>query len=122
MKKFNLDMACKGAPIVTRSGLDARMLCWDVKNTRFPIAVAITQHDGTEMVGQYDMEGLYYRGDERYNLLVKSVKRVCFCFSFVGSDGVRVMGAKIFDSLPLADSHVKALGHGAMVHKIEVED
>lgn len=47
MKNFDLEAAKAGAPVCTRAGFPARIICSDARNEEFPIVamVFITHHD-----------------------------------------------------------------------------
>lgn len=58
-KPFNLEQAKaqNGEGLITRDGRPARLLCSDLKNEQFPLAVAVTTSNGNEYVEQYTKEG-----------------------------------------------------------------
>lgn len=37
MKKFDIELAKAGAPVCTREGRPARIVCWDRKNDEYPV-------------------------------------------------------------------------------------
>lgn len=41
MKDFDLQAAKKGAPVCTRDGHKARIVCFDIRNNDFPIVAVI---------------------------------------------------------------------------------
>ena len=43
MKKFDLEKAKEGAPVCTRDGRPARIVCWDAIGDDFPIVALITK-------------------------------------------------------------------------------
>lgn len=59
MKPFDLEKAKEGAKLCTRDGRPARLLCSDLKDEQFPLAVAITGSDGEEYVTQHSKGGFY---------------------------------------------------------------
>ena len=63
---FSIDLAkkitegkIKGAKIITKNGIDARILAFDLKGD-YPIAVAITLEDDTESVCAMTEKGCFY--------------------------------------------------------------
>ena len=60
MKPFNLKTAKEGAPICTRDGRKAKILCFDLDNEDYKIAAAISMenHKG-EKLETYTIEGRY---------------------------------------------------------------
>ena len=60
MKVFNYNAAKSGAPVQTRDGRKARIICWDYKgvNPELEIIAIITEREGFE-------ETSYHYGDGR---------------------------------------------------------
>jgi hypothetical protein len=56
MKKFDLEKAKAGAPVITRSKKDAKVLLFDRNNARFPIVSIVENKD----VWCYTSEGKWY--------------------------------------------------------------
>lgn len=56
MKKFNVDAAKKGDPVVTRKGKEVKMLYFDRDNERFPL-VAIIEN---KQVSCFTVEGKFF--------------------------------------------------------------
>lgn len=48
MKPFDLEKAKAGAPLCTREGFRARIVCFDANNDRFPIVALLEGEDGKE--------------------------------------------------------------------------
>lgn len=66
MKKFNLEEAKAGKPVVNNHGLPARIVCFDRHyDTRpgYPI-LALVMSNGDEIVRAYSLEGIGANGDE----------------------------------------------------------
>jgi hypothetical protein len=63
MKPFNLEAAKAGAPLVTRDGRQARIICFDKSSAhdKFPI-VALTKgsYGIDESINSYTVEGTYW--------------------------------------------------------------
>ena len=63
MKKFDLEKAKAGAPVCTREGRKVRIVCFDVKNDKFPILALAENPDGTEDIMTYTRDGKYYNNE-----------------------------------------------------------
>jgi hypothetical protein len=54
MKPFNLEEAKAGKPVCTRDGRAARILCFDIVGTDYPLAALVTNKDsGDETIFTY---------------------------------------------------------------------
>lgn len=60
MKPFNLEEAKAGKPVVTREGLPARIICFDIKGADFPMCVLILIED-KESLFAYLTDGIFQR-------------------------------------------------------------
>lgn len=60
MKEFDLAKAKSGAPVCTRDGKPARIICWDANNPDYPI-VALVGGDDIEDVEIYTDDGFWLR-------------------------------------------------------------
>lgn len=58
MKKFDLEAALKGAPVITRGNHPARIICTDAKGN-LPI-IALISNNGVENPVKYTLDGRYY--------------------------------------------------------------
>lgn len=56
MKEFDIEAAKNGAPVQTRDGKTVRIICWDKKDSFYPI-VALYGEDGKEWVETYTLNG-----------------------------------------------------------------
>jgi len=59
MKQSNLEKAKKGHPVITKDGMEARIICSDVKNEEYPIVVLVTDNIGTEDADTYTDDGYF---------------------------------------------------------------
>lgn len=57
MKKFDYEKAKAGAPVCTRDGRPARIVCWDVKYVSYSILALIKDESGYESVMLYTNKG-----------------------------------------------------------------
>lgn len=55
MKKFNLEEAKAGKPVITRDGSEARIICFDMKNDLYPIVALIEDGLESESKAQEDI-------------------------------------------------------------------
>lgn len=58
MKEFDIEAAKNGAPVQTRDGRPARIICWDRKGLPYPIVVLI-DNDGKEWLETYSRNGKF---------------------------------------------------------------
>ena len=59
MKPFDLEAAKAGAPVVTRNGKKARIICFDLNNGEYVLVVAITPGNGREEIVLMKKDGRY---------------------------------------------------------------
>lgn len=76
--KFNLEKAKQGKPVCNGYGMDVRILCYDLKDDKYPIAGAVTDPEtNRETLQKYTLDG-YVIGDGANNngdLFMKLEKR-----------------------------------------------
>lgn len=74
MKPFDLEKAKAGAPVQTRDGKPARIICFDCKSNRSPVIALVTMADGEETPNSYTNDGrchpLYEMGDDLFMVSV----------------------------------------------------
>ena len=76
MKPFDLEAAKAGAPVCTRDGYAARIICTDANDEEYPIVALITCPDGRETPFRHTAAGSFYvNGDGDYDLFMASVKK-----------------------------------------------
>lgn len=80
MKEFNLEKAKEGAPVCTRDGRPARIVCWDVKDVNYSILALAKADNGNESVMLYTNDGKYFIpelnvGSYDSDLMMAPVKR-----------------------------------------------
>ena len=77
MKPFNLEAAKAGAPVVTRNGKKARIICFDLNNGEYVLIALITHDNGREEIVSAKKDGLRFPNSEHsvYDLFMASVKK-----------------------------------------------
>lgn len=63
MKPFDLEKAKAGAPLCTREGFRARIVCFDADNDRFPIVALLKSDNGKEYPVSFTKEGRFSDGE-----------------------------------------------------------
>lgn len=63
MKPFDLEKAKAGAPLCTREGFRARIICFDADNDRFPIVALLKGDNGKEYPVSFTKEGRFSDGE-----------------------------------------------------------
>lgn len=66
MKEFDIELAKKGHPIITRAGQKARIICYDKKDDHYPIIALVEDEAGKEMQVGVTKEGKYYYNNDKY--------------------------------------------------------
>lgn len=64
MKPFDLEKAKAGAPLCTREGFRARIVCFDANNDRFPIVALLEGEDGKEYPASFTKKGRFSDGEK----------------------------------------------------------
>lgn len=77
MKPFNLEQAKAGAPVCTRDGQPARIICYDLKGYKnYPILALVESPVGVEATVSYALNGHHaLDSDTSIDLMMASVKR-----------------------------------------------
>lgn len=74
MKPFDIELAKKGHPVCTKDGRKARIICFDVKGSVYPI-VALVDVNGREVILRYNKKGISYTSPCGYNLMMLPEKK-----------------------------------------------
>lgn len=64
MKPFDLEKAKAGAPVCTREGFKARIVCFDANNDKFPIVALLEGDDGKEYPVSFTKKGRFSDGEK----------------------------------------------------------
>ena len=62
MKEFDIELAKKGAPLITIDGRKARVICYDCKPLHH--LLALIENNGVEITRIYNRDGRYVEGKE----------------------------------------------------------
>ncbi len=90
MKPFDLEKAKAGAPVVTRGGVSARVICFDINDKSYPIAVAIGRCDGGERIASFTLDGKYYAEEQAQHendLVMATIKKTYYVGIYRGEHG-----------------------------------
>ena len=63
-KEFDYEKAKAGAPVCTREGNKARIVCWDANNEGYPIIALVENDDHCEFPYSYTRHGLFDMDEE----------------------------------------------------------
>lgn len=93
MKKFDLEAALKGEPVITKNGLPARIICTDAKG-KYPIVALISKNidnkETREDVQRYTLEGLsLIKSNSEIDLQMADVKKKSYTNIWEGENGKR---------------------------------
>lgn len=78
MKPFDFEKAKAGAPVCTREGFKARIICFDANNNRFPIVALLKDSNSSnEYPVSLTKEGRFSDGevDSSNDLLMEGIKK-----------------------------------------------
>lgn len=111
MKEFDLEKAKAGAPVCTRDGRPARIICWDYQGhevekeeDKFPIIALVKFYDG-ERAFLYRETGK--TRDKKLDLMMLPVKHEGWVRLYKTDDGKQYISAEpIYPSLKSAESAV----------------
>ena len=126
MKPFNLEQAKAGAPVCTRNGQPARIVCYDFKGHKnYPILALIENMAGTESTVSYALNGHHSLDSETgIDLMMVSVKREGWVNLYTYSGGITATDqCTLYPSEKEARSQIrKVSGVYIATVKIEWED
>ena len=126
MKPFNLEQAKAGAPVCTRNGWPARIVCYDCKGYKnYPILALIESPVGVESILSYALNGHHSLDSEAdKDLMMASVKREGWVNLYTHPCGTTVTDqCTLYPSEKKAQSHIrKSNGVYIATVKFEWED
>ena len=74
MKSFDIELAKQGKPVCLRNGKKARIICFDVKNSDYPI-IALVEDGIHEAAMYFNEKGETCVHPSGYNLMMASEKK-----------------------------------------------
>jgi hypothetical protein len=106
-KKFDLESAKNGAPVITRSGKPARIICFDRKPDIYPL-VALVQDGNDELLYTYARDGNLCSGPYGgvYDLFMAQVKKKGWVNVYPPNNGKFLASCSdtVYESKDMADS------------------
>ena len=123
MKPFNLEQAKAGAPVCTRNGQPARIVCYDLKGYKnYPILALIENTVGAESTISYALNGHQSLDSETgIDLMMASVKREGWVNLYtLHSDVTTTDQYALYPSEKEARSQVRK-GKGVYIATVKVE-
>lgn len=120
MKKFNLEKAKVGAPIVTRDGKSARLL-GEREHPNYPIIAVVKKSYDLEEVYSYTNDGHNNSKDETNNdLFMAPTKRIKYANFYFRSDGAYDFG-KVYNDRSIAIRNISPDAESKYIKTIEIE-
>lgn len=100
MKPFNLEEAKAGKSVVTRYGIEARIICFDRKNFKFPLIVLLKYEDSEVEITTYHTEKGEHISNKEKDLFMKTEKKTGWVNVFVHPSfpKQRLIGRYIYDT------------------------
>ena len=123
MKPFNLEQAKAGAPVCTRDGQPARIVCYDLKGYKnYPILALIENTVGAESTISYALNGHQSLDSETgIDLMMASVKREGWVNLYTCHSGATVTDqCALYQSEKEARSQIIE-GNGVYVATVKIE-
>ena len=122
MRKFDIELAKQGAPICTRDGKPARIICYDAYNAQ-PVIALVTLSDGVEYPYTYDKDGRYILGTTNENdLIMKPEKHEGWIHIYERDGKKSVAGRAIFETREEAMESLSTHNNeGRVVDTIRIE-
>ena len=123
MKPFDLEKAKAGAEVCTRDGRPARIVCWDVKYSGFPLAVVVEDGIALENIYQYSEEGKpmndYGKGED--DLFLNTTKKVGWVNVYQDESNRHYAGEIVHDDEEEAKNRRSPNLHKKCVDTIKIE-
>lgn len=89
MKEFDLEAAKAGKPVCTRGGEPVRIICWDVKDNKYPIVAIVEIDEVTEIVQTCTEAGRVGTGESDWDLMIAPEKHEGYMNIFSYDGGLR---------------------------------
>lgn len=99
MREFNLQEAKEGKPVCTRDGHKARIICFDRKNSEYPIVALVTCNHKEDCV-PYTINGnfVYGRSNRPSDLVMAPTKKVGWINIYEDICDIRRCDSSIWDT------------------------
>lgn len=123
MKEFDYEKAKAGAPLCTRAGWPARIICWDRKDALYPIIV-LAEKNGAEVVTSVTNRGHVFSNGTRSDgdLFMAPVKHEGWVNLYKSKHGTAETSQIIWDSEALAKNESEDNEDYITTVKIEWEE
>lgn len=119
MKEFDLEKAKAGAPVMTKDGVPARILCFDFKHESFPIVCAIEDED-CEILATYSKEGKITNIPSGEDLVMAPIKCKKYANFYLQDDGTYDLG-EVYDNRDVAIRNILNGAGSKYIKTIEIE-
>lgn len=98
MKPFDIELARQGKPVCLRNGRKARIICFDVKNSAYPI-VALVEDGEYEVTMYFNEKGRTCAHPSGYDLMMASEKKEMYINIYGGESGRAIPGGFLYNTL-----------------------
>jgi hypothetical protein len=119
-KKFDIEAAKNGAPVITRDGKPARIICFDLKCGEYPLGVAV-DYGEYEDIETYSVDGVFHVGlkDNKLDLFIAPVKKKGWINIYATNNSKFLASCSdtVYESKEIADS----FSDGERIACIEIE-
>lgn len=133
MREFDIEKAKAGAPVCTRDGRKARIICFnsrmEIDGAKFPIVALVENEDIGESVKMYTQDGRHDTSGSNLDLVMKTTERRegwivvttdndCDCEYY----GDRSIESCIYKDRKFAEDEFASIFGGVAIVKIEWEE
>lgn len=123
MKPFNIKEAKAGMPVCTKSGKNARIICFDAKVTSNETNMVVLVDEGnTELIYTYNNNGTSLFLTDDYNLMMKPEHHIGYINIYRCDVGIKLIGSMIYDDYAQAKKFLKNMDGDIKTLKIEWEE
>lgn len=120
LRRFNIEEAKAGKPVINGAGQDVRIICYDASGD-CPI-ITLEYHEGKEYPQRYTLKGNYLGVSKpEYNLYMKPQIKKGWIASWDSLDGQRSVSAKVYETLEKCKYEWDCFGE-ITYHEIEWEE
>lgn len=123
MKKFDIELAKAGAPVCTREGRPARIVCFDKKSDRGFSIVALVDNDGYEELEVCTTGGCYLSDKEdRRDLMMAPTQHTGYVALCRKESGVPMACASVYADRESAEAGTKYMSQLLAIGEITWEE